>query len=134
MFGAMPGSRARGGRFVIPRAPFTLPIVGTVVQVNFAQFVDRFSQVGNAQVTLVANSTLGAPINVTPGSNGLFKFKMDATGSRTLTGLTSNGWICDGDTAFTIGTTASKSSLVSWMALDATHILLSLLAVNISAG
>jgi hypothetical protein len=80
------------------------------------------------------NRTLGYLQTPVVGTDGLIAIKQDATGSRTLSGLTSNGYCCDGDTAFTIGTIANKWSVMSYSVFDATHTLLQLVAVNASLG
>ena len=129
-----PGSRPRSGRPFANQLPFyTMPIVGTTVQVDLGRIVNRITGIGNGKATLIANSTLGVPTGFRLGQSGMFKFTMDGTGSRTLTPAGSI-WCYDGDSWGAIGTTANKSSLVAWQVLDMTHILLSLVAVNVSAG
>ena len=76
------------------------------------------------------NRTLGFPSGtLVPGDEYNFWIKQDATGSRTL--AYGAGYMFDADSAFAIGTTASKSSFFTGIVLDATHILLSLVAVNV---
>lgn len=84
--------------------------------------------------SMAGNRTLGFFQNPIIGTEGLIAIKQDATGSRTLSGLTSNGYICDGDATYTIGTTASKWSVLSYKVFDINHILLQLLVVNSSLG
>jgi hypothetical protein len=83
---------------------------------------------------MAGNRTLGYLQTAVPGSTGIIAIKQDSVGSRTLSGLTSNGYFCDGDTAFAIGITANKWSLISYQVIDATHTFLQLVAVNVSLG
>ena len=84
----------------------------------------------NFKVTLAGNRTLGFPTGtLVEGDEYKFLFKQDATGTRTITWA--SGYKFDGDTAFAIGTTVSKYSLVTGVVLPgAAMILLQLVAVN----
>lgn len=81
-------------------------------------------------VPMAGNRTLGFPSGtLVEGDEFQFLIKQDATGSRTL--AYASGYKFDGDTAFALGTTASKYSLLSGVVLPgAAMILLQLVAVN----
>ena len=84
----------------------------------------------NFKVTLGGKRTVGVPTGTrVEGDEYKFLFKQDATGSRTITWA--SGYKVDGDTAFAIGTTASKYSLVTGVVLPgAAMIFVQLVAVN----
>jgi hypothetical protein len=84
--------------------------------------------------SMAGNRTLGYLQTPVVGTDGMIAIKQDATGSRTLTGLTSNGYCCDGDVAFALGVVPNKWSVMSYLVVDATHTLLQLVAVNVSLG
>lgn len=63
-------------------------------------------------ITLTANSTLGAPTNVKPGTTGAIFIKQDATGSRTLAYAT--GWKPFGSVP-ALTTTANAVDLLTWI-------------------
>jgi hypothetical protein len=85
----------------------------------------------NFVVTLTAASTLANATNIVVGQSGIIKTIQDGAGSRTL--AFQSMYKFDGDTSFTIGTTASKSSIISYYVTSSTSILLNLVAVNTSA-
>src|SRR4029077_19769816 len=83
--------------------------------------------------SMAGNRVLGLISNAVAGTEGIIAIKQDATGSRTLN-VSTAGYICDGDTAFVIGTVANKWSVISYKVFDSTHIFLQLIAVNCSLG
>ena len=84
----------------------------------------------NFQVTLTTNSTLLTPTNLVAGRSGVLKITQNGTGGWTL-GYNPNYYF-DGDVAFAVGTTASKSSILNYVVVDSTHIFLTLVGVNSS--
>lgn len=80
--------------------------------------------------SMAGNRTLAFPTGtLIEGDEYNYLIKQDATGTRTL--AYAAGYQVDGDTAFALGTTPSKYSLVSGLVLPgATMILLQLVAVN----
>lgn len=103
------------------------------VAVPFAATVtiDFDAGINFAVGALTANAALGAPANLAGkiGRSGLIKITQDATGSRTLT---FNSAFCfDGDVALSIGTTASKSTILAYTIISATKVLLTQPAKNV---
>jgi hypothetical protein len=95
---------------------------GTNIAVNMALGV-------NFSVTLGGNRTLSNATNVVAGTSGMFNITQDSSGSRTL--AYASMYVFDGDTAIVLGTTASKSSYVSYYCINTTAILMQLVAVNV---
>lgn len=82
--------------------------------------------------SMAGNRTLGFPSGtLILGDEFTFWIKQDGTGSRTL--AYGSGYVHDGDSAPTIGTTASKGSLLRGQVLASDKILISLVAANFSA-
>jgi hypothetical protein len=107
--------------------------IGTPVALTDAATIALDLSTGsNFTVTLGGNRTLANATNMTVGGSGIIKVKQDGTGSRTL--AYQSMYVFDGDTAFTIGTTLNKSSIITYYVVDTTHILLNLVAVNVTAG
>src|SRR6266550_7365924 len=75
----------------------------------------------NFNVQIAGNRTLGNPTNFQIGQSGIIKVQQDATGNRTL--AYGANYFFDGDTAPTIGVTASKYNWLSWTA-SATNVIL----------
>jgi len=84
----------------------------------------------NFNVQIAGNRTLGNPTNFQIGQSGIIKVQQDATGNRTL--AYGANYFFDGDTAPTIGVTASKYNWLSWTASATNVILISLIAVNVT--
>lgn len=80
----------------------------------------------NFTVTLGGNRTLGAPSNVKAGQGGTILVYQDGTGGRTL-GFNSVYKFAAGS-AFSIDTTASRLSVLSYKVIDSSNIILSGLA------
>jgi hypothetical protein len=60
--------------------------VERVVALTDAATIDTDASLGSVfKVTLGGNRTLGAPTNPTSGQKGVWRFKQDGTGSRTIT-------------------------------------------------
>jgi hypothetical protein len=80
----------------------------------------------NFQVTLGGNRTLGNPTNVVVGRAGVMRVIEDGTGGRTLS--FGSNYVFDSNTAPSLSTTANKENYLSYFAVTATRILVTLAA------
>jgi hypothetical protein len=87
-----------------------------------------------APAGMAGNRTLAFPsAGLIPGREIMLAVKQDGTGSRTLN-VSASGYCHDGDTAFVIGTAASKWSFFHAKVLTNTKVLLQLVAVNVTVS
>lgn len=92
--------------------------VNTVATSGAAQTIPDVTSDTASQITLTANCTFTFPA-AAAGKGFLLALKQDSTGSRTATWPGTVLWA--GGTAPTLTTTAAKTDLLSFVCLDGTH-------------